>query len=146
MTNSATGRILRGQGDVCMILNDEEIQETMESPINLMNRLKSATTQTRHPSLPPTAEELIENLEDKLGESGSLKSKAASIMKSAMTELERRLVEVHKPERLASIVAEMSKVVHAAADKGESVKGAQVIIYAPVLRTEEQFDVITVNE
>jgi len=129
-----------------MILNDKEIQETMESPINLMNRLKNVTTPSRHPSLPPTADELIDNLEDKINESGSLKSKAASIMKSAMTELEIRIREVHKPERLASIVAEMNKVVHAAADKGESVKGAQVIIYAPVLRTEEQFEVITVNE
>jgi hypothetical protein len=133
-----------------MILNDEQIKETMESPLNLLNRLKNASSHHKDsiiPSLPPTADELIDNLEDKIGASGSLKSKAASIMKSCMTELEKRLPEVQKPERLASIAAEMSKVVHASTnDDKNSNKGAQIVIYAPIFRSEEQFDVITVNE
>jgi len=133
-----------------MILNDEQIKETMESPLNLLNRLKNASfhkNESSIPSLPPTADQLIDNLEDKIGSNGSLKSKAASIMKSCMTELEKRLPEVQKPERLASIAAEMSKVVHASTnDDKNSNKGAQIVIYAPIFRSEEQFDVITVNE
>jgi hypothetical protein len=133
-----------------MILNDEQIKETMESPLNLLNRLKRVvhpSNKSSIPSLPPTADQLIDNLEDKLDKSGSLKSKAASIMKSCMTELEKRLPEVQKPERLASIAAEMSKVVHASTndDRGSN-KGAQIVIYAPIFKSEEQFEVITVNE
>lgn len=139
-----------GLGDVCMILNDEQIKETMESPLNLLNRLKHAThlssNQNIIPSLPPTSEQLISDLEDKLKQT-SIKSKAAAIMTAAMNELEKRMPEIQKPERLASIAAEMAKVVSATQAKNDDgYKQAQVIIYAPQFRTEEAYDVITVNE
>ncbi len=132
-----------------MILNDDEIKETMESPINLMNRLKHITRPSHSnliPSLPPSADEIIEDLEDKLNY-GSIKSKAAKIMTAAMTELERRMPEVAKPERLASIAAEMSKVVNASSEnKSNDFKGAQIIIYSPTFRSEDAYDVIRVSE
>ncbi len=133
-----------------MILNDEEIQETMESPINLMNRLRKvsdpSSLQNISPLLPPTADQLINDLEDKLDKGKTLKSKAAAIMDAALDELKKRMPEVTKPEKLAAIATEMSKVVIATQEKKEENSKAQIIIYAPQFKTEDAFDVITVSD
>ena len=69
-------------------------------------------------------------------------------MSSAMDELKARLPEVQKPERLAQIAAEMSKVINGSQVKNEdnSTKIGQVIIYAPQILPEEAFEIIRVNE
>lgn len=131
-----------------MILSEIEVRERLESPMNLLNRLKSISSQrTTIPSLPPSSSEIINNLQEKIA-FGSIKSKAAGIMSSAMDELKARLPEVQKPERLAQIAAEMSKVINGSQVKNEdnSTKIGQVIIYAPQILPEEAFEIIRVNE
>ena len=134
-----------------MILDEIEVKERLESPLNLMNRLKSLTSHKSNeniiPSSPPSSEQIIEDLEEKLA-FGSIKSKAASIMISAMDELKLRLPEVEKPEKLAAIAAEMSKVVTAQNDKSnkEGNRNNQFIIYSPSFINEEHFETIYARE
>jgi len=130
-----------------MLLTDNEIRERMDSPLNLLNRLRTAVDRTSvSPCLPPTSSDIIEDLEEKVA-FGSIKSKANSIISSALDELKTRLPEVHKPEKLAQIAAEMSKVINGTkVNIEDNRKIAQVVIYAPQLLTEEAFEVIEVNE
>ncbi len=133
-----------------MILDELEVRERLESPLNLLNRLRSTTTNKHRiniiPSLPPTSSEIIDNLEDKIG-LGSIKSKAAGIMVSALDELKNRLPEVTKPKELASIAEQMNKVISVQESKNgdNSLKIGQVIIYAPKILTEDSYDVIDVS-
>ena len=131
-----------------MLLTDSEVKERIESPMNLLNRLRSATNlASLSPCLPPSSKDIIENLEEKIG-FGSIKSKATNIMSAALDELRSRIPEVQKPEKLASIAAEMSKVVNGVNNNKieDNRKIAQVIIYAPQILSESAFDVIEVNE
>jgi len=99
-----------------MILNETEVTERMNSPINLLNRLRTITNkhtkENQIVSIPPTATEVILDLEDKLAY-GSIKSKAAGIMIAAMDELKSKIQEVQKPEQLARVAESMSKIVNA---------------------------------
>jgi len=133
-----------------MILNEDEIKERMESPLNLLNRLKRATSPHKqtgliHPSIPPTSNEVIPDLEEKIA-FGSVKSKAMNIMSAAMNELQNRLPEIATPEKLARIAAEMGKVVNGMQEKADNDKRVgHIIIYSPRKATEEEFDVIDVQ-
>lgn len=119
----------------------------MESPLNLLNRLKNGLSPktgalTPSPSIPPTSSDIVEDLEDKIRQ-GSAKTKAMNIMISAMDELAVRLPEVTKPEKLAAIAAEMGKVINNAQVKVEdNRKQAQIIIYAPQVVKEETFEYV----
>lgn len=138
-----------------MILTDEDVQERFESPLNLLNRLKTTLNKVssnigsiQHPSLPPKAEDIVADLEDKLKHS-STRTKATSILMAAMTELERRLPEVQKPEKLAQIATEMGRVISATDDARRNNGGninSQIIVYAPQVQKLENFDIIDVAE
>ena len=133
-----------------MLLEDEELKRRIESPMNLLNRLKTATNPhkfTPIPELPPTADEIIDELNDKIT-SGSIKSKAMNLMSSALDELKNRLPEITKPEKLAAVAADMNKVINGVESKvaGPVINGAQIIIYAPQVVLEETFDVVELVE
>jgi hypothetical protein len=127
-----------------MILPESEVKERIESPMNLLNRLKTLTNPHKptHPSLPPSSSDIIPNLDEKIG-FGSVKAKAMSIMTTAMDELKNRLPEVQRPEKLAAIAAEMGKVVNNMQDRGDADRRVgQIIIFAPSLVSEREFEVI----
>lgn len=133
-----------------MILNDDEIQERIESPLNLLNRLKSSLNKSisKVPSLPlpPKSDEIIDNLEDKIANS-TTRSKAVGILNSAMDELKARLPEIQKPERLAAIAADMAKVISHQDTKNTGDKSlGQIIVYAPSVLSIENYEVVEVNE
>lgn len=135
-----------------MILSDDEIQERIESPLNLLNRLRSTVDRrpnshpTQHPSLPPSSSDIIPDLEDKIKNS-STRAKATGIMHAAMDELKLRMPEVQKPERLAQIATEMSKVLaNQEANGGKTGITSQIIIYAPQIQPLDNFDIIDVTE
>lgn len=127
-----------------MLLSDEEIQERITSPNNLLNRLRAATTPIPA-ALPPTTKDLDIDFDAKLAQT-RIKDKAAQIMASALNELEVRIPDVQKPEKLAQIAAEMNKVLIARQDD-DKVKQSQIIVYAPQVIQENHFETITaVNE
>lgn len=134
-----------------MILNDEDVKERIESPINLLNRLRtsldkaSKSRESGIPSLPPKSSDIISNLEDKLNEASS-KNKAKKIMNLAMDELELRISEVQKPEKLAAIANDMNKIVTANEAKGGGDRFSQIVIYAPQVQPIENYEIIDIKE
>lgn len=137
-----------------MLLNDDEIKERIESPLNLLNRLKSSLSKTSNsphssqsPCIPPTASELIPDLEEKITNS-TAKAKAMSLMVSAIDELKTKIHDVHKPETLSQIAVNMSRVIAAQ----EQVKfnhatvSSQIIVYAPQVQSLDNFEIIDVAE
>lgn len=133
-----------------MILAEEELQERIESPLNLLNRLRNRMTpRSSHsiiPSLPPTSNEIIENLEEKINY-GSAKSKAAAIMTLAMDELKTKLNEVTRPKELAAIAESMGKIIANTQVRHEDNKTqAQIIVYAPMIVNEDHYDIVDVRE
>lgn len=145
-----------------MILSDDEIRERIESPLNLLNRLKTSLNRTiapgfagqiaphtpvSIPSLPaPSSSDIIEDLEDKISKS-TVRSKAVGIMTAAMDELRARIPEVQKPEKLAAIAAEMAKVVSHQDNRNQGDKQlSQIIVYAPQVQNIDNYEVIDVVE
>jgi len=146
-----------------MILNDEEIQQRIESPINLLNRLRKTSTPrsgaigpftpssspavpVHIPTLPPKAEDIVDSLEDKLA-NATARTKATSILVKAMSELEHRLPEVQKPETLARIATDMSKVIsNQDAARNQNAQMSQIIVYAPQIQPMENYEVIDIQE
>lgn len=134
-----------------MILPESEAIERLESPSNLLNRLRASinphkSRKTQIPSIPPpTASEIIPDLDDKISYS-STKHKAMAIMNSAMDELKTRLPEVQRPEKLAAIAAEMGKIVIAQNNQGiTDNRIGQIIVYSPRIVSEEQFEFVDVK-
>ena len=136
-----------------MLLDDTEVTERMNSPLNLLNRLKSISRSHNKnsidniiPTLPPDAKDIIDNLEDKLAY-GSIKTKAAGIMVAAMDELKAKLPEVQKPEQLARIAESMSKVVNAETkDNSDRLHAPQFVLYAPEFHNENHYETIYARE
>lgn len=127
-----------------MLLTDEEVQERIESPMNLLNRLKSASQSRPSSPLLPSSKDLIENLDEKL-QLGTVRSKAAAIMSTALDELKERIPDIEKPEKLAQIAAEMNKVLISRQDERDKPQH-QIIVYAPQVIHESNFESIVVNE
>lgn len=131
-----------------MILSETEVRERLESPLNLLNRLRKVTNGNSHiPSLPPKIGDIVPNIDEKISVS-STKSKALKIMDLAMVELEKRVIEVEKPRELSTIISDMNKVVSAQEQKaGGDNNIGQIIIYSPRVVSEEVFEVArVVNE
>lgn len=129
-----------------MLLTDEELQERLESPLNLLNRLKNATQpKTGIPTMPPvTSEDIKLDIPGKLA-ANNLRDTAARVMGKALQELEVQLPNVQKPEKLAQIANEMNKVLNAQPDKDKNPP-AQIIVYAPQVIQENYFQELTLKE
>jgi hypothetical protein len=136
-----------------MLLSDDEIQERIESPLNLLNRLKSSLGKAINshsfpqiPSLPPKSSDIIDDLEDKISNS-SVRSKAVGILNAAMDELKVRIPEVQKAEKLAAIATEMSKVISNQDNRNQGDKTlAQIIVYAPQVQNIENYEIVDIAE
>lgn len=129
-----------------MLLTDEDIQERIESPLNLLNRLRNVTQpRTGIPSLPPpTTKDIGLDVEGKLA-AGKLRDNAAEIMGLALEELKFRIPEVQKAEKLAQIAVEMNKVLTSRQDENKN-PSAQIIVYAPQVIQENHFQELTLTD
>lgn len=124
-----------------MLLTDEDIQERISSPLNLLNRLRSATTpRAEIPCMPPTSKDIGLDVEGKIA-AGKLRDTAANIMGLTLAELQQRIPDIQKPEKLAQIATEMNKIVQSRADEGK--KTSQIIVYAPQVINENHFQELT---
>lgn len=133
-----------------MILEETEVKERLESPLNLMNRLRNITNNHRPerssiPSLPPSSDQVIEDLEQKLA-FGSIKSKAANLVIEALDELKARMPEVQRPEKLAAIAESMNKIVTSESNKNNNEKPSQYVIFAPSFVDENHYETIYARE
>lgn len=140
-----------------MILNETEVTERMNSPLNLLNRLKATTSKANGcnpfaktnliPSI-PTSSDIIPDLDEKLENStNTIKSKASKIMIQAMDELKLRVNETTKPEQLAKIAAEMNKIVTTETENNRGNENRpQFILYAPQFNQETNYETIYARE
>lgn len=126
-----------------MILSDEEVKQRLQSPNNLLNKLREATTpRPQIPCLPPTTKDLDldKDIDEKLAV-GKLRETAASIMALSMEALKDKIQDIQKPEKLAQIASEMNKVVQSRKDDEKKIPG-QIIVYAPAVINENHFQEI----
>ena len=131
-------------------MTDDEIKTRIESPLNLLNRLRSLTNNhSTHPALPPKISDVMKDVDEKLNDANnSVKGKANTILLAAMDELHKRIPEVQKPERLASIVKDMSVVVdnQNKNNKKDDEELPRIVVYAPQIRNENEYNIIHVTE
>lgn len=133
-----------------MLLDETEVKERYESPLNLLNRLKSGLSKQKSNSsivsIPPTADKIVEDLEEKL-KFGGLKSKAAGIMSDCLDELKVRIAEVDKPSQLAAVAETMNKIVNTEnKNRNDNTDKPQFVVYSPTFINEEHFETIYVKE
>ena len=147
-----------------MIMNNEEVQARLESPLNLINRLRELgrndkiaampvidVSSSKHsavvPELPPSIDELMDNFQDKVKLAG-IKTAATDTLKTAIDVLGSRLSEAREPERLSKIAGDMMKVIDTInGDRREARNERPVIIFKPMLVNELSFGpIIHVNE
>lgn len=163
-------RVCTSQGNIKMILETEEAEARISSEHNLINRLKLATKSNQmikkdfsqmygireevqpfsSPVLPPTAEELIDDIGSKL-KMGLAHDSALEVLCDSVDLLKRNLVNTDptKPQILSKIAYEMSNIVHRIDEVRHgknSSNNAPTIIYRPVMMAEANFEVINVHE
>lgn len=147
-----------------MILDKEEIDSRLSSPLNLLNRLKKLTnasvisipssisnptdsseSRSQHPSVPPDVDSLVDNLEDKLA-TAKCYSGAKDVLAKSISRLNERLEEVDSPVQLSRIATDMGKIVNGFDESKKSNPSVSIpIIYRPIMLTEQNFQVINVE-
>ena len=132
-----------------MLYTDEDVQERVSSPLNLLNRLRTAVN--KKPSTPclpaPSISDLIPDINEKVEENlTDVRKQASKILTATLKELEARIPDIQKPEKLAQIAVEMNKVLVTRDDRDKEDKTPRVIVYAPQVINENVFETIHVSE
>lgn len=131
-----------------MLLEETDIIERIESPLNLLNRLRKETNKNTSiiPSI-PNSNELVDDLDEKIA-IGSTKSKAYKIINKAMERLDTVIATVDKPKELAGIAESMGKIISNTQIKVEDNRTqiGQIVIYAPEVAKEEDFETLDIQE
>lgn len=148
-----------------MILDKAEIDSRLSNPDNLLNRLRLLTKPSsntnqivsipnsagiiehnNHPSLPPPIEELVEDIDDKVNTAKCYKG-AKEVLASSISRLSERLNEVDSPVQLSRIATDMGKIVSGFDEnRKEKIDRTIPVIYRPVMMTENNFQIVNVNE
>lgn len=154
-----------------MLLEDFEAESRLNSLDNLINKLRPSASQSYSgmkqdaspavidiipakshdrieiPSLPPSAESLVEDLEQKLRKQ-SIKNLATDVLEHSLEALRNRLDEVEKVRDLSKIAGDASKILKEIDPPKEENPNAknQVIIYKPVMVTESHYNSVQVLE
>jgi len=155
-----------------MLLDNKGIETRLNSSHNLMNRLKSISRKKSNLiSLPDSrereedsklavfdansnesslsADTLIEDLDFKL-QRGSMKRKAVNVLSNTLDALAANIHDIDRPATLSKIATDMSKIVYNLDEDARSAQNnpqsQQVIIYRPIMQTENHFDSINLQE
>ena len=147
-----------------MIMTDDEVQIRLDSPLNLINRLRELEVRTPEiVSLPeyekhtkvavpglnelPSIEDLIDNPEDRINLAG-IKTASINTLRHTVELLSARVGDTEKPEKLCKIATDMIKVIDTInGDRREHHGNRPVVIFKPMIVNEAIFGpVIHVNE
>lgn len=143
-----------------MLINTEETNTRLNSPDNLLNRLKrlrpskeslavftglrdeTNSKTASHPALPHS-----EDIESEIRD-GLIRGSAKRVLGDALDLLENNLHEISdSPTRLAGVIAQVSKVVTALDDKKSSnINPNQVIIFKPMIHNESYYQSVQAHE
>jgi hypothetical protein len=125
------------------VITEEEVIRRVESPMNLFNRLRSTTKKdTQIVSIPaPKSDELIPNLDDKIGVMNS-KSKALLVMNKVLTRLDSE-IECIESKKLPSVVRDMASAIRALEPEStEKSNNVQFVIYQPTMMKETDYGAV----
>lgn len=144
-----------------MIMTNDEISARLDSPLNLINRLKELEVKVPEiVSLPvakqqskvavvglPSIEDLIDNPEDRIKLAG-IKTRATDALSSTVELIAARVADTEKPEKLSKIATDMMKVIDTInGDRRESHANRPIVVFTPMLVSEMSFGpIIHVNE
>ena len=96
-----------------------------------------------------SADTLIEDLDFKL-QRGSMKRKAVNVLSNTLDALAANIHDIDRPATLSKIATDMSKIVYNLDEDARSAQNnpqsQQVIIYRPIMQTENHFDSINLQE
>ena len=156
-----------------MILSNAESESRLTNPDNLINQLRSRmnaglisdrgmlshlgliktkAAEVNIASLPPSVDDLIDDVEQKLDEvnaaknNKAAKASAAAVLSSALSSLEVRIHEVERPKDLAKIATDMSRIINDGDDKKTGNSFNQVIVYRPIEVNVNSYETIRVHE
>ena len=138
-----------------MLLTEEEVNHRLSSPLNLINKInkkeEARELEIFNPRLnnnPPSIDELIENADDKI-KIAATASKALTVLEESVTMIGNRLNEVEKVRDLSKVARDMSTIVGTIDEIKNSRAGItknQLVIWQPIIMTENHYEVIHVNE
>lgn len=145
-----------------MILDAEDTNVRLESPLNLINRMKFLGTQkeksleifgikedkleNESPLMPPSADKLILDLESKL-KLGTAHDKAVDVLHDSVVMLHANLHNVDKIDKLSRIATDMGKVIANIDEIRQGRKtNAPVIIFKPITVTENHYESVSASD
>ena len=145
-----------------MILNDDDVLARLDSPLNLMNRLKriqggdspclpvpttaEVVEDYTEAVQPPSVDELIDNFENRITQ-GRIVETSLAVLDETITQLRFRLPEVEKPERLSRIATDVSKVIDSfRTTKKESHGNAPILVWKPVMVNENYYESVVARD
>ena len=143
-----------------MILDSNEIDARVSSPLNLMNRLRALSgipsipdniqngiihrkEETTIPSI-PSVDDLVESVDDKINK-GKAVSGAKAVMAESINRLRQRLIEVDNPVQLSKIATDMHKIVNAEVENRKP-NNAPIVIWKPEMHQENHYETVVVSE
>ena len=143
-----------------MLLTEEEVNARLESPDNLINRLRRVTEKPTGLSIfgvptvakpsscvstPPPVENLVEDLERRI-KTANIHEKALDLLSDSIDELKSRLPEVDSPKALASVAKDMGVIVkniEQTENERRSLRTSsnkiEFVFYAPTILKESDF-------
>ena len=151
-----------------MLMTNEQVESRLNSPDNLTNRLAALRNPAKRadltdlgipsvsrssetnilPFMPPSVDTLVEKIDEKinlrLAEEG-----ATGVLLDSITQLRQRLNEVESPAQLSKIASDMGKIVIGINRNETDKKTAsfnQVIVFKPMMMTENHYESVRANE
>ena len=148
-------------------MTNEQVESRLNSPDNLTNRLAALRNPAKKadlvdlgipsvsrndtnilPFMPPSVDTLVEKIDEKinlrLAEEG-----ATGVLLDSITQLRQRLNEVESPAQLSKIASDMGKIVIGINRNETDKKTAsfnQVIVFKPMMMTENHYESVRANE
>lgn len=133
-----------------MLLTDNEIEQRIQSPLNLVNRIKAPLA--KKASNVYEIDSLISDLDSKLAlpkpvpdnrtEKEKIADKSFGLMMKAMDSLDQRIEEVQKPEKIATIIRDLSQVIKNTDNEVQQNNNLQFIFTVPMQRQENEYEII----
>lgn len=145
-----------------MILDKSEVDARLNNPENLINRLRRIETksnvvsippsvavsseyESNHPSLPPSVDELINDVTDKVN-TAKIQSASREVLLESIERLRSRLIEVDSPVQLSKIATDMGRVISGFEKKDDGNKQQNIIIFKPIVNSEQHYETIHVHD
>lgn len=134
-----------------MLLNTEQLNNRLDSPNNLINRLrhnksngielfgavsKSSRAELIIPVLPSSE---LDEVEREI-KNGLVKSKAREILGDSLNYLHRELPNVDSSRELSNIAQSMSKIIESFEPKKDSHTPGNLVIWKPVMVNENHYE------